>query len=218
VEKEITTTLEAETLISASLQDLVREMLIRLGEDPERDGPRDTPGHMERSMHAAKLRYGEEMKNRQNKHSGELPNAHPNNNWADPKKIPLKTSPVQTRKHRIVCVDDDIVGTTLRGEILEGHGYSVVLYHCPLATLRCDLSMFDLAVLDFQMPGLNGRELFLCMRALGARFPIVLLTGCVDALSYEDRVVFARCLDESRPIQCLLEYRRHRSDPIATCK
>ena len=49
MEKEITTTLEAETLISASLEDLVREMLIRLGEDPERDGLRDTPGHMERS-------------------------------------------------------------------------------------------------------------------------------------------------------------------------
>jgi DNA-binding LytR/AlgR family response regulator len=102
------------------------------------------------------------MKNRQNKHSGELPNAHLNNNWVGPERTPLKTSPAQIRQHRILCVDDDIVGTTL-------------------ATLPCDLSMFDLAVLDFQMPGLNGRELFLRMRALGARVPIVLLTGCVDA-------------------------------------
>jgi CheY-like chemotaxis protein len=117
----------------------------------------------------------------------------------------IKTSAALIRKRRILCVDDDIVGTTLRGEILEGHGYTVVLYHCPLATLRCDLSMFDLAVLDFQMPGLNGRELCLRMRALGARFPIVLLTGCVDALSCEDRVLFARCLEKSRPIECLLE-------------
>lgn len=151
------------------------------------------------------IHSGEEMKNLQNKHSGELPNARLNNNCAGPKRTPLKTSPAQIRKHRILCVDDDIVGTTLRGEILEEHGYSVVLYHCPLATLRCDLSMFDLAVLDFQMPGINGRELFLRMRALGARFPIVLLTGCVDALSNEDRVVFARCLDKSRPIEYLLE-------------
>jgi CheY-like chemotaxis protein len=117
----------------------------------------------------------------------------------------IKTSAAQIRKHRILCVDDDIVGTSLRGNILEGHGYTVVLYHCPLATLRCDLSMFDLAVVDFQMPGLNGRELFLRMRALGARFPIVLLTGCVDALSCDDRVLFARCLDKGRPIECLLE-------------
>ena len=40
---------------------------------------------------------------------------------------------------------------------------------------------------------------------IGARFPIVLLTGCVDALSYEDRVLFARCLDKSRPIEYHLE-------------
>lgn len=147
----------------------------------------------------------EEMKNRQNKRSGELPNAHLKKNWAGPKRTQLTTSPAQIRKHGILCLDDVIVGTTLRGEILREHGYSVVLYHCPLATLRCDLSMFDLAVLDFQMPGLNGRELFLRMRARGARFPIVLLTGCVDALSYEDRVLFARWLDKSRPIEYLLE-------------
>lgn len=108
-------------------------------------------------------------------------------------------------KHRILCVDDEVAGTRMRGEILKEHGYSVVLYHCPLAALRCDLSIFDLAVLDFQMPGLNGRELFLRMRALGARFPIVLLAGCVDTLSHEERVLFARCLDKGMPIQRLLE-------------
>ena len=35
---------------NSSLQDLVREMLCRLGEDPERDGLRDTPARMARSM------------------------------------------------------------------------------------------------------------------------------------------------------------------------
>ena len=107
--------------------------------------------------------------------------------------------------HSILCVDDDVAGTRLRGEILKEHGYSVTLYHCPLSALCCNLSLFDLAVLDFQMPGLNGRELLLRMRALGARFPIVLLTGCVDVLSYEDRVLFSRCLDKSLPIQNLLD-------------
>lgn len=111
----------------------------------------------------------------------------------------------QAHKHRILCVDDEKIGTMMRGEILNEHGYSVVLYHCPLAALRCDLSRFDLAILDFQMPGLNGKELFLRMRALGARFPIVLLTGCADSLSHEDRVLFARCIDKGLPIQRLLE-------------
>jgi CheY-like chemotaxis protein len=117
----------------------------------------------------------------------------------------LNRTTSQIYKHRILCVDDDVIGTTMRGEILKEHGYSVVLYHCPLAALRGDLSTFDLAILDFWMPGLNGRELFLRMHALGTRFPILLLTGCVDALSYEDRVLFARCLDKGMPIRRLLE-------------
>jgi CheY-like chemotaxis protein len=108
-------------------------------------------------------------------------------------------------QHCILCVDDEIVGTKMRGEILEEHGYIVVLYHSPLDAICCDLSRCDLAILDFHMPGLNGRELLLRMRAQGARFPIVLLTGCVDALSPEDRVLFARCIDKTMPIQHLLK-------------
>jgi CheY-like chemotaxis protein len=108
-------------------------------------------------------------------------------------------------EQRILCVDDEIAGARLRVKVLEHHGYSVTLYHFPLAVLSCDLSEFDLAILDFQMPELTGRELLLRMRALGARFPIVLLAGCVDALSYEDRVLFARCIDKAEQIKSLLD-------------
>jgi hypothetical protein len=55
------------------------------------------------------------------------------------------------------------------------------------------------------MPGLNGRELVLRVQALGARFPTVLLTGCMNALSYEDRALFARCIDKGMPIARLLD-------------
>ena len=44
------TILETQPLASTSLQELMREMLVRLGEDPERDGLADTPERMERSM------------------------------------------------------------------------------------------------------------------------------------------------------------------------
>jgi CheY-like chemotaxis protein len=145
------------------------------------------------------------MKHEQMRPSRNLANNQLHHDRVGVRKAPFNASPAQSGKHRILCVDDEITGTRIRGEALEEHGYSVALYHSPLAVLRCDFSLFDLAVLDFQMPGLNGRELFLRMRALGARFPIVLLTGAVDALSYEDRILFARCLDKSRPIQHLLE-------------
>jgi CheY-like chemotaxis protein len=121
------------------------------------------------------------------------------------KEAPEGSSAAQSRKHCILCVDDEIVGTRIRREILVDQGYLVVLHHSPLAALRSDLSLFDLAIVDFQMPELNGRELLLSMRALGARFPIVLLTGAVDTLSQEDRILFARCIDKSRSIEHLLE-------------
>ena len=44
------TILESKSLDSTSLQDLAREMLVRLGEDPERDGLLRTPERMESSL------------------------------------------------------------------------------------------------------------------------------------------------------------------------
>ena len=58
--EEMQTTLEPQSLASSSLQDLVREMLVRLGEDPERDGLRDTPERMERSMQYLTKGYQED--------------------------------------------------------------------------------------------------------------------------------------------------------------
>jgi len=48
--EEMQTIVEPQSAVSASLQELVREMLVRLGEDPERDGLLDTPRRIERSM------------------------------------------------------------------------------------------------------------------------------------------------------------------------
>jgi len=44
------TILEPQSLAGTSLQELIRGMLVRLGEDPDRDGLRHTPERMERSM------------------------------------------------------------------------------------------------------------------------------------------------------------------------
>jgi CheY-like chemotaxis protein len=105
---------------------------------------------------------------------------------------------------RILCVDDNVLELTLRGKILELQGYSVVLLSCPIQALRCDLSAFDLAVLDFDMPGLNGRDLFLRMRALRARFPILLLSAFASTLCPEDCVLFSKCLNKGEPVAHLL--------------
>jgi CheY-like chemotaxis protein len=134
-----------------------------------------------------------------------IPNTLIDRNGITIDEAPLDVSSVQAHKHCILCVDDDVLSTTMRAEILREHGYSVVVYHSPLAVTRCDLYMFNLAILDFEMPELNGRELFLRMRALGARFPIVLLSGHLEALSHEDLCLFARCIDKGMPIHYLLD-------------
>jgi CheY-like chemotaxis protein len=121
------------------------------------------------------------------------------------KKMPVDVSPERIQKQRILCVDDDVPGTTMRAEILTEHGFSVVVFHSPRDVTRCDLSTFDLAILDFEMPGLNGRELLLRIRAMGAKFPIVLLTGGLAGLSRQDCVLFARCIDKSMPVRFLLD-------------
>jgi GTP cyclohydrolase IA len=53
------TILETHSLANASLQELMREMLLRLGEEPERDGLRETPERMERSLHYLTKGYQE---------------------------------------------------------------------------------------------------------------------------------------------------------------
>jgi len=92
-------------------------------------------------------------------------------------KTPADVSPVRIHKQRILCVDDDVLGTSMRAEILKEHGFSVVVFHSSLEVTRRDLSTFNLAILDFEMPGLNGREPLLRIRAMGARFPIRVAHG-----------------------------------------
>jgi GTP cyclohydrolase I len=43
-------TVEAATLTAATFEDLVREMLVRLGEDPKREGLLGTPGRVQRAF------------------------------------------------------------------------------------------------------------------------------------------------------------------------
>ncbi|MCU1284495.1 MAG: cyclohydrolase [Acidobacteriales bacterium] len=52
-------TTEPLTLTSASLEDLMREVLVRIGEDPNRDGLQRTPERVDRSLHFLTRGYQE---------------------------------------------------------------------------------------------------------------------------------------------------------------
>src|SRR5271154_5990635 len=53
-------TTEHPTLTSASFEDLVQEMLVRLGEDPQREGLRQTPERVHKSMQFLTKGYRED--------------------------------------------------------------------------------------------------------------------------------------------------------------
>ncbi len=108
------------------------------------------------------------------------------------------------RPLQILCVDDEAIGTGLLAELLRTEGHVVEVSLSPWGALQLDLLTFNLAIVDFEMPGMNGRELLLRIRALGARFPVVLRSGQVSFLSHQDRVLFSSCIDKAEPIDRLL--------------
>jgi hypothetical protein len=60
---------------------------------------------------------------------------------------------------------------------------------------------------------MNGRELLLRMRAMGATFPIILLSAMASILSEEERVLFSRCIDKGEPVSNLLDVIATSLDP-----
>jgi CheY-like chemotaxis protein len=107
-------------------------------------------------------------------------------------------------KYRILCVDD-LLSLESRAALFEEEGYSVTSVSCPKMALAHDMSRFHLAVLDFDMPVLNGFQLSLRLRAARATFPIVLLSGMSRQLPNDMRNVFSICLDNGEPIHLLLD-------------
>jgi DNA-binding response OmpR family regulator len=77
-----------------------------------------------------------------------------------------------------------------------------------------DVSKFRLAILDFDMPVLNGFQLLLRPRAARATFPIVLLSAMTRDLPNDMRIVFSSCLDKGEPIHLLLNTVRSYLTPI----
>ncbi len=78
----------------------------------------------------------------------------------------------------ILVVDDDRDSCDTMAKVLSIIGYQVDVAYDGFAALKLiQLKQYGLAISDYQMPGMNGVELFQCMRRLRADLPGVLLTG-----------------------------------------
>lgn len=98
------------------------------------------------------------------------------------------------KKVTLLCVDDDSQCLAVRRLMLEAHGFNVVTSINPKQGLKLFRSKrFDVAVVDYQMPEMNGAELAKAMKNCRADVPVLILSGLVelpeDAPAYHDSFV-----------------------------
>ena len=96
------------------------------------------------------------------------------------------------RKPTLLCVDDDVQCLQVRKIMFEAFGFAVTTTPDPRQGLRIHATQkFDAAILDFQMPHLNGAELAKSMKLARPDVPVVILSGLAylpeDAPQYYDR-------------------------------
>jgi CheY-like chemotaxis protein len=92
---------------------------------------------------------------------------------------------------RILCVDDEPVGLTVRKLLLERKGYTVeTASNGPSAIDLFKVQPFDLVLLDYYMPAMNGAEVARAMRQIRPHARIVMLSAYVslpeEALQHVD--------------------------------
>lgn len=84
----------------------------------------------------------------------------------------------RNRKARLLCVDNDPRFLALLSAVLEVAGYSVVAANDPIQALAMAIkTVFDLVILDYDMPGMNGAELARGLRQNKCDLPIILFSG-----------------------------------------
>jgi CheY-like chemotaxis protein len=95
----------------------------------------------------------------------------------DSKKDTLQTS-VQTKKYRVMIVDDEQDITAIFKIGLEKNQFIVTTFNDPLEALsKFRPRLYDLLILDIRMPGMNGFQLYEKIRDLDDKVKVCFLTA-----------------------------------------
>lgn len=82
---------------------------------------------------------------------------------------------------RILCVDDEPIGLKVRKLLLERRGYQVEIAGDGAAAINLFKGQpFDLVLLDYFMPAMNGAEVARLMRQIRPNAKIVMLSAYVS--------------------------------------
>jgi CheY-like chemotaxis protein len=105
---------------------------------------------------------------------------------------------------RILCIDDEELGLQVRKLVLESEGFEVTSALDGKTGLDLFAKRdFDLVLLDYSMPGMNGGEVALEIRRLRPKTPIILLSAYLTLPEEHTRLVDAY-MTKGEPTQALL--------------
>src|SRR5690348_8518165 len=117
----------------------------------------------------------------------------------------LRTNINFGRRCRILCVDDNALTIHLLSLILQQQGYDVLTSPNPTMAIKAlKQGPVDLALLDYEMPQMNGGELAAVVKCSGLATKVILFSGnpsvFPDDLTFVDRFV-----RKSEGVEALLE-------------
>jgi CheY-like chemotaxis protein len=108
------------------------------------------------------------------------------------------------RGWRVLCVDDAEPALALRALILETKGYAVTTSNSALQVAETfESDKFDLAVLDYEMPAMNGVQLAAQLKTACPELKIILYTGASYVVRHDLPLIDAM-VDKSDGIEELL--------------
>jgi two-component system, OmpR family, response regulator len=109
------------------------------------------------------------------------------------------------RRCRVLCVDDNALTLHLLSLILRQQGYDVFTSPDPKTAIRVlEQRTVDLALLDYEMPQINGGELAAVVKGGGLANKVILFSGSAR-IPQHDLAFVDRFVQKSEGVEPLLE-------------
>jgi CheY-like chemotaxis protein len=106
---------------------------------------------------------------------------------------------------RVLCVEDNVLTMQLLSLILEQQGYEVLTSSDPIRALQVlKRETVDLALLDYEMPQMNGGELAAAAKCGGLATKVILFSGSAR-IPQHDLAFVDRFVQKSEGVEVLLE-------------
>ncbi len=119
-------------------------------------------------------------------------------------------------KASVLLVDDDVLGTEVRAAILRSYGFQVVCAYNSDDGLRLAASgSFPVAILDFDMPVVNGCKLAQEIISRRIKIKLIMLSGHLEPPP-ESQGLFFAFISKGESIECLLKVLKSGAASCAT--